>query len=148
MADPTGSSSKTPWHLWVVGVVSLLWNLVGVMDFVMTETRNATYMKSFTPAQLDFFYGFPIWVVAAWGIATIGGALGSVCLLLRRRLAVCLFLTSFLGMVVTTIHNFFLADGLKVMGGAGALAFSVTIFVIGALLFLYARAMRTRGVLR
>ena len=147
MADPTTPSTKAPWHLWVVGVVSLLWNSVGAMDFVMTQTRNAAYLKGVTPEQLAFFYGFPLWVVIAWGVATWGGVLGSLLLLLRRGLAVCLFLLSLIGMVLTTIHNFGLSNGMQVMG-AGALAFSSTIFVIGVLLWVYARAMRKRGVLR
>ena len=28
---------KTPWHLWVVGVVSLLWNGFGGYDFIMSD---------------------------------------------------------------------------------------------------------------
>ncbi len=148
MATTPTTATKTPWHLWVVGGISLLWNLVGALDFFMTQTRNAAYMKNFTPAQLDFFYGFPFWVVAAWGIATWGGALGSLLLLLRKGVAVPVFLLSFLGMILTTVHNFGLSNGLKVMGGLGSLAFSVIIFVVGYLLFDYARAMRGRGVLR
>ncbi len=148
MDNATTPAPRTPAHLWAIGVVSLLWNAVGALDFVMTETRNAAYLKGFTQTQLDFFYGFPLWVVAAWGIATWGGMLGSLLLLLRRRLAVPVLLVSFLGMVLTTIHNFLLANGLQVMGGVGALVFSVAIFVVGLLLWLYARFMCRRGVLR
>lgn len=148
MADIRTPATRTPWHLWLVGGISLLWNLGGAMDFFMTQTRNAAYMKNFTPAQLDFFYGFPFWVVAAWGIATWGGALGSLLLLLRKGVAVPVFLLSFLGIVLTTVRNFVLANGLKVIGGLGPLVFSAIIFVVGYLLFAYARAMRGRGVLR
>jgi hypothetical protein len=148
MADPAVQSSKAPWHLWVVGALSLLWNLVGALDFVMTETRNAAYMKGFTQAQLDFYYGFPLWVVACWGIAVWGGALGSLMLLLRRRLASQLFLWSLVCLVLTTIHNFAFANAMAIMGGAGALVFCAVIFVIAVLLLVYARCMGKRGVLR
>ena len=53
---------------------------------------------------------------------------------------------SLLAMVLTSIHNFFLSDGLAVMGGA-AVAFSGLIFAIALGLWLYARAMATKGVL-
>jgi CHASE2 domain-containing sensor protein len=132
----------------VVGGVSLLWNCVGALDFVMTETRNAAYLKGFTQAQLDYFYNFPGWAIAAWGIATWGGVLGSLLLLARKGFAVPLLLVSFIGMVLTTIYNFGLSDGMKVMGGVGPLIFSVSIFVVGFLLWLYARAMQRRSVLR
>ena len=48
-------SAKTPWHIWVVGVGSLLWHLIGATDYVMTQTKNEQYMANFTPEQLDYF---------------------------------------------------------------------------------------------
>jgi hypothetical protein len=140
--------SRAPWHLWVVGGLTLLWNGFGAFDYLMTQTQNEGYMSQFTPAQLEFFYGFPAWLVAFWALAVWGGVLGSLLLLLRSRWAVEVFLVSLLSMVVTTIHNYFIADGLAVMGGAGPLVFSSVIFLVALGLFLYARAMRRRGVLR
>src|ERR1017187_86274 len=94
MADESIPSAKTPWDLWAVGVVSVLWNSVGAIDFVMTQTKNQAYMKGFTPAQLEFYYGFPLWVVTTWGVAVWGGVLGSLFLLFRRRIAVPIFVSS------------------------------------------------------
>lgn len=149
MSDQTPVPTKTPWHLWTVGVLAVLWNSMGALDFFMTQTKNQAYLKDLTPEQLDYFYGFPLWVVCAWGIATWGGLIGSAILLLRRKLAVLVLLASFLAMLVTTVHNFALNDGLKAMGGgAGALVFTGVIFVIALLLLLYSRAMRKQGVLR
>ncbi len=138
---------KTPWHLWVVGVIALLWSAAGAMDYVMTQTKNEEYMSAFTPEQLAFFYGFPSWVVAAWAVAVWGGVLGALLLLLRRRLAVWVFLASLVAMVLTTIHNYALSNGLEVVGDAFTLIFSAVIFVVACALYLYARAMQRRGVL-
>jgi hypothetical protein len=148
MAEPTTPSIKTPWHLWVVGLVSLLWNMMGVLDFTMTQTRNATYLKGVTAKQLEYFYGIPFWVVAAWGLAVFTGAGGSLLLLFRKRLAGPVFVASLIGMILTDLYNYVLSNGLEVMGGAGAVVFAAVIFVIGLLLWLYARAMCQRGVLR
>jgi hypothetical protein len=149
MADPAIPAPKTPWHLWAVGVLAVLWNAVGVLDFTMTETRNAAYMSAFTPTQLEFFYSLPVWVVVAWGIAVWGGLAGSLLLLCRKKLAGPIFLASLVGIVLTTLHNYVLANGLEVQGGgAGAVVFSAVIFVTGALLWGYARSMRRQGVLR
>ncbi|MEJ2542305.1 MAG: hypothetical protein P8188_20455, partial [Gemmatimonadota bacterium] len=76
---------RTPWHLWLVGVLALLWNAMGAFDYLMTETRNEGYMGQFTPEQLEYFYAFPAWVVAFWAIAVWGGVLGAIFLLLRKR---------------------------------------------------------------
>jgi len=137
-----------PWHLWLVGVLALLWNGIGAFDYVMTETRNASYMSSFTPEQLAYFYGFPAWVVAAWALSVWGGVLGSVLILLRRRWAVPVFGVSLATMAVTFVHNYVLTDGLAIMGGGAALAFSALIVVIGIALLLYARRLARIGVLR
>lgn len=139
-------AGRTPWHLWVVAGLGVLWNLVGAFDYVMTQTRNEAYMGQFTPEQLEYFYGFPAWVVALWALAVWGGLLGTILLLLRKRLAVPVLLISFLAMIATSLHNFVLSNGLEVIGGVG-LAFSGLIFLIALGLWLYGRAMARRGVL-
>ena len=144
--ENVASNERRPWHLWLVGILGLLWSSVGAFDYFSTQTRNEAYMSSFTPEQLEFFYGFPAWVVAFWAIAVWGGVLGCVLLLLRKRLAAGVLLVSFVAMVVTAIHNFFLSNGLEVMGGFGAL-FSGMIFVVALGLWLYAKAMGEKGVL-
>ena len=144
---PETTRKRTPWHLWVVGVIALLWSSMGAFDYLMTQTKNEAYMGSFTPEQLEFFYGLPYWVVAAWAIAVWGGVLGAVLLLLRRRLAVWVFLASLIAMVLTTIHSYALSNGLEVMGDAFSLIFTAVIFLVALALFLYALAMKKREVI-
>lgn len=151
MSDHTTSTAtptvrRTPLHLWVVGALAVLWNGFGAFDYLMTQSQNASYMSQFTPEQLEYFYGFPAWVVVFWALAVWGGLLGSVLLLLRKRLAVPVLLASFVSMAVTFTHNFLLSEGLEVMG-TGAAAFSGMIFVVALGLWLYARAMAKREVL-
>ena len=144
--DTVSTTGRTPRHLWVVGILAVLWDSVGAFDYLMTQTRNESYMGQFTPEQLEYFYGFPAWVVAFWALAVWGGLLGSVLLLLRKRVAVPVLLVSFVSMVVTAIHNFLLTNGMEVMGAGGA-AFSVVIFAVALGLWLYARKMAEKGVL-
>lgn len=146
MPEDAVTPRGAPWHLWVVGILGLLWDSVGAFDYLMTQMQNESYMSQFTPEQLEFFYGFPAWLVAFWAIAVWGGVLGTVLLLLRKRVATPVLLVSFLAVIVTAVHNFLLSDGLEIMGSTGA-AFSVLIFVIALGLWLYARAMAERGVL-
>lgn len=140
--------ARVPRHLWIVGVLSLLWNCVGAFDYVMTETRNADYLRGFTPEQLAYFTAFPKWVVAAWALAVWGGVAGSLGLLWRRRWAVPVFGLSLAAMAVTFTHNYLLTDGMAVMGGVGALAFTGAIVAVGVVLYFYARGLARRRVLR
>jgi hypothetical protein len=137
-----------PWHLWLVGALALIWNGIGAFDYVMTETRNASYMSSFTPEQLAYFYGFPAWVIATWALSVWGGVLGAVGLLLRKRWAVPVFGVSLVTMVLTTFHNFVLTNGIAIVGGTGGLVFSAVIFAIAVALLVYARSLARAGVLR
>lgn len=141
------TKTKAPWHLWVVGIVGLLWNAMGARDYIMTKTRNEQYMSAFTPEQLEFFYGLPIWVVAAWAIAVWGAVLGCILLLARKSIAAPVFLASFIAMVITSFHNFVLSNGLEVIGNPFSLVFSGIIFVAALGFWLYARAMQKKGVL-
>ena len=138
--------ARTPRHLWIVGIVALLWSLIGAMDYLMTQTRNEAYMGQFTPEQLAFFYGFPTWLVATWAIAVWGGVGGAILLLMRKRLAVPVLLVSFLCMMATAIHNYGFSNGAEITGASGVF-FSAVIFVVALGLFLYAKAMAKKDVL-
>lgn len=137
---------RTPLHLWVVGILSLLWNAVGCFDYLATKLRLDFYMSQFTEAQLEYFYGFPAWLSIFWALGVWGALVGSLALLFRSRWAVTLFAVSLLGMIVSTVYTVFLTNGLDIMGAGGAV-FSGVIFVIGVLLLFYARRMRAHGVL-
>jgi hypothetical protein len=143
MAEPT---VKAPRHLWVVGIVAVLWNAIGAFDYAATQFRIESYMSQFSEEQLAYFYGFPAWAVAAWAIAVWSSLLGSLALLFRKTWAVGLFGLAIAGMVITFVYNFLLSDGLSMMG-AGGLIFTAIIWLIAFFLLFYARAMAKRGVL-
>lgn len=144
---PAVSRPKTPVHLWIVAVLALLWHLMGVVDYLATQLRWEAYMSDFTQEQLDYFYGFPSWVVAAWAIAVWGGLLASIGLLLRKRWAVWLFALALAGLALSTLYNFVLSDGAAIMGTTGTI-FTVVIWIVTIALLLYARRQAAAGVLR
>ena len=68
---------KTPFHLWIVGILAVLWNAIGAFDFIATQYKIESYMSQFTPEQLEYFYGFPLWMEVAWAVAVWGSLLAS-----------------------------------------------------------------------
>lgn len=148
---------KTPWHLWIVGAVTLLWNAGGAYDYVMVRTGNPDYLDAMTSqgsaeqaeTYLAYLADFPIWVSTCWALGVWGAVLGSALLLLRSRYALHAFSVSFLGMLGNSLWGYFLSPTpMTQMMGSGAVLFSIAIFVVALLLILYARAMSKRGVLR
>ena len=148
MSDSQDNSKiSTPWHLWLIGIFALLWSGMGALDYVMTQTRNEGYMSNFTPEQLEFFYGFPVWVIATWAIAVWGGIVGALLLLMRMRIATWVFLVSLICMVFTAIHNYVFSNGFEVIGDPFSLGFTAAIFLFALGFYLYSMMMRNRGVL-
>lgn len=140
---------KTPWHIWVVGVVSLLWNAIGALDYTMTKLQNADYLASFTPEQQAYFAGFPVWANAGWALGVWGSVLGSVLLLLRSRHAVSAFAVSLGGLALSSIYQLGMHYGdLTRMFGSFPMIFTAIIWVVAIALFVYARKQAAAGVLR
>ncbi len=137
---------RTPVHLWIIGVLTLLWNLMGAFDYLATQLELEFYMSQFTPEQLAYFYGFPAWAVAGWAFGVWGAVAGSLGLLLRKKWSVWAFAVSLAGMLVSSIYTLGLSDGAQMMGTGGVI-FTVVIWAVAILLLVYARAMANRGVL-
>ena len=146
----TDMTVKTPWHLWAVGVISLLWNGYGAYDYLMTNTQGEAYMRSagMTQPMIDYFNAMPTWMYVPWALGVWGAVLGSVLLLLRNRLAVWAFAVSLLGAVVSLIYG--LMNPMPELPEALAMMkwMPWVIVLIAALLAWYARSMANKGVLR
>ena len=149
MTEPgDGATARTPWHLWAVGILSLLWNLFGVFDFSMSLSQGEAYFRSMgmTEPQIAYFNAMPGWTYVAWALGVFGGALGSLLLLLRRRWALHAFAASLAGLIASLIYTFVLSDGAEVMGGQTPIQFvilAVCLFLVG-----YAAWAARRGWLR
>lgn len=139
---------KTPAHLWIIGVVSLLWNAGGAYDYVMTQTKNVAYLERLTEAQKAFLDAGPMWFEATWAVGIWFSVIGSLLLLLRSRVAGAAFSLSLFGLIASSVYSFGIADRTGLEMSAAQLGFTVAIFVVLVVLWVYARAMTRRGVLR
>lgn len=142
--------TKTPIHLWIVGILSLLWNAGGAMDYVMTRMNDAEYLAAQPEARLMMLEQAPLWFGLTWAVGVWFSVIGSLLLLFRSRFASTAFGLSLLGLIGSSIYTYGIADGGSMLATAGtaAIVFSIAIPVILILLWLYARAMTTKGVLR
>jgi hypothetical protein len=146
----TTAQARTPIHLWIVGILSLLWSSFGCYDYFMTRMRDTGYLKSMMPdvdpnAMLSYVDGFPIWASFGWGLGVWLGLAGSVLLLLRSRHAVLAFGLSLIGAVLGLGYQ--LMNPMPGMTGFMATGMPLIIIAIALGLFLYARAMAKKGLL-
>ena len=146
MTDTVKMTTSTPWHLWAVGGLALLWNGYGGYDYVMTQTNNAAYLAQFTPEQRAYFDSFPMWMEVVWAVGVWGAVLGSVLLLLRSKWAFHAFLASLIAFAASVVYGQ-TSGGAAVMGTTG-MVFSAAIFLLGLGFVMYSRMMTRKGVLR
>jgi len=140
---------KTPWHLWVVGVVSLLINAFPVADFTLTNMQNEFWLSPLTAAQRSFILGAPLWANAFWALGGFGAFIGSLLLLMRSRHAVTAFILSIIGLAGSTLYQHVLqGETTRELFQNVALYVTLTIWAIMLALLFYARAMKAKGVLR
>ncbi len=140
---------KTPVHLWIVGVLSLLWNAGGAYDYLMSQLGNEQYLSMLTDAQRAYIEGVPTWFEAVWAIGVWFSVFGSILLLLRSRIAGSAFAISLGGLLASSVYSYGIADpSALAISGTFALVFSAAIVVVLILLWIYARTMTRRGVLR
>ena len=50
-------TGKTPWHLWAVGGLTLLWNAVGIFSYTMTHMDKLEAL-GMTAEDIAFFESF------------------------------------------------------------------------------------------
>ena len=142
-----------PKSVYVVGALALLWNAVGCYDYLMTRMRDTDYLAKMMPtvdpnAMLAWIDGFPVWAQFGWGLGVWGGLIGAVLLLARSRWAVLALGLSLGGAVLGLGYQIVAAPPLAGAEGVMVEAMPYVIILIALALFLYARAMRAKGVLR
>ena len=145
----TDALARTPWHLWLVGMIAVLFNSIGVFDFVMAMTQGEKYMASagMTPEQIAHYRDMPAWMTAVWAIGVWSAFLASILLLLRRKLAFPVFVLSLAAFLTSLLYTYVLTDGGAVMGRQMAITSGV-ITVLLLFFSWYSHAMGKRGVLR
>ena len=136
-------NEKIPAPGWftAVGVIALLWNLIGCVMYLFTGLTP----KLLTPevlgampeadraaaeASLAQLAATPSWVMGAFAIAVFGGLLGSILLLMKKNLAIPVFGVSLLAVAGQVSYTLFLAGA----EAAGSAVLPIIILVIAALL--------------
>ncbi len=145
--------SNAPVHLWIFGALALLWNSFGAFDYLKTRMRDTDYLAVMMPgvdpgAVLAWIDGFPIWAQFGWGLGVWGGVLGAILLLMRNHWVVPVFAASLVGAVLGLGYQIVAAPPLAGVEGPMADIMPFVIILVALALFLYARTMKARGVLR
>ncbi|MTI88035.1 MAG: hypothetical protein FH748_08710 [Balneolaceae bacterium] len=121
---------KIPTWFWVVGSIALIWNLLGVMAYLMEVYMSPEAYSQLTTTEQNLLNNRPAWATAAYAIAVFSGAAGCVLLLLKKRWARHAFILSLVAVIVQMYHSFFVSNSFDVYG-PGAAVMPLLIVLIG-----------------
>lgn len=143
----TSYSERVPTWFWVVAGIALLWEAMGCYAYITQVSMTAEQLAALSEGERQMFTSMPDWVTAAYGVATWGGLLAAILLLMRRRWATALFAISLVALLVQFGWAFLIADAGTVVGPS-AYGLPAFIIVAGVALLWFSNSAARRGWLR
>jgi hypothetical protein len=139
----TENNKPATWF-WVISAIALIWNLMGVIAYLAQVTMSPEALQALPENERALLASTPAWSTGAFAIAVWGGALGSILLLLRRKLATSILILSFGGVIVQMVHAFFMSKSIEVYG-PGGMVMPIMVLVIGIFLIWLSRKATANG---
>ena len=139
---PEASDHRPHLSFWLIGALALIWNLLGAINFIMQ--MNPEVVASMGEEHRVLIEGRPLWGTIAFGVAAFGGTIGCILLIMRKALAVWLFVASLLGIMIQLAPNFKLADEVR-MTAFGIFMMMVLPLLVAAFLAWYANQTHSKG---
>ncbi|WP_299681444.1 hypothetical protein [uncultured Dokdonia sp.] len=141
------TTNKPNIAFWIIAIVlGLLWNLMGVSAFYLDNFGGEEILASmYTEEQLEYIKGIASWEIVLYGVATIGGLIAAIAMLMRKKIAALLFLISTLAVVFTTAYGLTATNHLEVFGTMQSIYFPIMIIIIGFFLYWYCKRSTSKG---
>jgi len=143
----TTARRETPAHLWIVGILAVLWNGYGSYDYLMTQTGDEAFLSKFPADWIAYWDSLPAWTDATWALGVWGGLAGAALLLIRSRYAVWAFALSLIGAVIGLGYQMFMTDMPASMTEGFMAIMPWVIIIIAAFQFWYSRDQEKKGVI-
>jgi hypothetical protein len=136
--------TQAPKWLSVAAFVALLWNILGCIAFFADLQLSPEDVAKLPEAQQALYAARPAWSVAATGIAVLGGAVGCIALLMKRKWAFVVLVLSLVGIIAQDISMFLLVNGAAVAGNV-AVILQANVLLVGIWLVLLSRKAIARN---
>ena len=142
----TNSTNKPTTVFWVIGIIALLWNIMGVAAYLGQAYMTDEALAILPEAEQAYYNGIPAWVTAAFAISVFAGLLGCITLLMKKKIASILFILSFIAIIIQFIYNFFIQDFMEV-SGAARIAMPIVVIIIALFLIWYSKDCEKKGII-
>jgi hypothetical protein len=143
----TTNNKPNIWY-WIIAVVALIWNAMGVMRYLMQAYDTEGFRAEFNADQLALLDSTPAWGTGVFAVAVFGGLLGCLFLLLRKKFAVILLGLSLLAVLVQMIYGWFATDMIEVFGKVDGIVMPLIVIVVAIFLYFYSKGATLKGWLK
>ena len=126
--------TKVPMWFWIVAVFFLLWNIMGVGSFFMHTFISNETLEALPIAEKELYNSYPFWTELAFAIAVLGGFLGSIGLLFRKKWSKLAFIISLCAIIPQMIQNVFFTKSIEVYSLGQAVTMPIMVIVFGLFL--------------
>ncbi|WP_142786071.1 hypothetical protein [Changchengzhania lutea] len=134
----TTPSNKPPIWFWIISVIALIWNLMGVNAYLQQAFDTDSFRAMYSEEQLNMVANTPAWVTAAFAIAVFSGALAGIALLIRKKWATTLWLISLVAVIFQM--GYVLTNGYE-----SSMVMTIMIIVFAILFLLFSRHANAKG---
>jgi len=136
---------KPPVWFWIVAILLLLWEAMGCYACVTQIRLGAAAMGPVDDWSLKYYAALPAWYNGVYAVATFGGLIGGLALLLRNKHAALLFWISFVAVIVMFGYAFVATDLIAHKGLGQVLPFPLFIAAVGAFSIWFAEFAARKG---
>jgi hypothetical protein len=130
----------------IISYTAIAWNFLGLLAFIMQVLMTDEMIKALPQAEQELYTNLPSWYIFAYGIGVLGGFIGSIALLLRKKISVALFSVSLIGILAQTIYTFFFTNTFAVYGYGSAIL-PIFVVVLAVFLLSYSTTLKKEGYL-
>jgi hypothetical protein len=144
MSDELSGKPPISFSFYIIGVVFLIWNVIGFMFYLQHAMMTPeTVPEGIDATMLAFMEATPVWATAAYAIAVNVGMLACIMLLLRKSVAMPLFVVSLAGALAQDFDSFVLRDVVAIWGN-GAYIIPSAVIIIGVIEIWYSSSVANR----
>ena len=141
-------SKKPSAVFWVMGILFLLWGLMGCGIYLIEVTMSDQAYEKFTsPEMLAARDIVPTWGIMALASAVWSGLLAAILFLLRKRLSAGIFIFSLVAAIIGFIPTF-TNSVIREAAGPSFWVMPLVVVVLGSIEVWYSRKQSAKGILR
>ncbi|MDT0608348.1 hypothetical protein [Croceitalea rosinachiae] len=144
----TNTSIKPPIWFWVVSVIALLWNLMGVFNYLVQAYLPIEQLEAMSQAERELYEGQPAWATGAFAIAVFTGTIGCIALLIRKKWARPILVLSLISSIALFSYTLFISNTIEVYGIVHAIVMPILVILIGIYLVFFAKKGIINGWLK